>query len=95
MMLETLVIDSGIGIEKERQKNLFVPLKELRVLNGIGDRASNDNLGIGLSCSKTIVNRMNGDICLLHSEVGLTAIAFKFPVIVSEKYLPLSINTSL
>lgn len=80
-MLETQVIDSGIGIDENRQNNLFVPFKELKALNGIA-KSKNDNLGLGLACSLTIVEYMQGDICLKQSKQGLTNVAFKIPVTV-------------
>lgn len=50
-MFETQVIDSGIGISQERQEMLFTPFLELRNRIGIV-KAENDNIGLGLSCSK-------------------------------------------
>ena len=78
-VLETIIIDTGIGIEKERQNHLFVPFMELKDRLGIM-KAENDNIGIGLAGSKDICVKMGGDIILKVSRPGLTAFAFKIPV---------------
>jgi C4-dicarboxylate-specific signal transduction histidine kinase len=58
---------------------LFVPFKELK--NRIGlMKPENDNIGLGLSCSYEICRKIGGDIKLLESKNGFTAIAFKIPV---------------
>ena len=62
-MLETHIIDSGVGIAEDRQKLLFVPLKEIR--DSIGTKKSrNNNIGLGLSWSKSLCNEMGGDVTL-------------------------------
>ena len=70
---------------------LFKPFKELRDRIGIM-KSQNDNIGIGLSCSKEICQKMGGDIRLKQSQKGLTVMAFKLPVKVS--YRDLSVNNS-
>ena len=62
-IMETQVIDTGYGISKDRQKLLFVPLKEIRESIG-GQTSKNENIGLGLSCCKIMVNKMGGDIKL-------------------------------
>ena len=52
-ILETQVIDSGIGIEHDRQKLLFIPFQELKDRIGILS-GSNDSIGLGLACSSDI-----------------------------------------
>lgn len=48
-------------------------------------KSQNDNIGIGLACSKDICKRMGGDIVLKASREGLTAFAFKIPIKVAQK----------
>ena len=48
-------------------------------------KSQNDNLGIGLACSKDICIRMGGDIALKVSQEGLTAFSFKIPIKVIRK----------
>ena len=70
-MLETTVIDSGIGIDTERQKMLFIPFLELKIKQNL-KKVKDRNIGIGLACSKDICNNLGGDLILVHSEEGLT-----------------------
>lgn len=83
-ILETQIIDTGIGISADRQEILFVPFKELKDRIGIA-KSMNDNIGIGLSCSKEICLQMGGDIKLKKSQNKLTAMAFKLPVKIQYK----------
>lgn len=71
-ILDTCVIDTGIGISSERQKLLFIPFLELKDRIGI-KKSENDNIGIGLACSKEICKHMGGDIRVKLSKKGLTA----------------------
>jgi len=64
--METQIIDTGIGIAPDRQQVLFVPFKELKDRIGIA-KSQNDNIGVGLSCSKEICLKMGGDIKLKQS----------------------------
>ena len=52
-VLETEIIDSGIGISEDRQKLLFTPFLELKSRIGVV-KALNDTIGLGLSYSKKI-----------------------------------------
>ena len=79
------MIDTGLGIAQERQKLLFRTFNELRDSLGT-KKLQNDNIGIGLSCSKNLCKKMGGDIKLKHSEKGLTAMHFKLPVQVKQSY---------
>ena len=63
---------------------LFVPFKELKDRIGIA-KSQNDNIGVGLSCSKEICLKMGGDIKLKQSSKGLTVMAFKLPVKITFK----------
>ena len=78
-ILETQVIDTGSGIDQQRQKLLFVPLKEIRDSIG-GHSSKNENIGLGLSCCKIMCKKMGGDIMLKKSQKGMTVFTFKFPV---------------
>ena len=61
LILETEVIDTGIGISPERQKMLFVPFLELKMKQNL--KAVKDNsIGMGLAFSKIIVNSLGGEI---------------------------------
>ena len=81
-MLETQIIDTGVGIEKNRQKLLFIPFLELKSLQGIAriQDSNKDSIGLGLSCSQTIARKLGGDIQLKESRKGLTVFAFKIPM---------------
>lgn len=82
-ILDTCVIDSGIGISKERQKLLFIPFLELKDKIGI-NKSENDNIGIGLACSKAICRHMGGDIRVRQSQKGMTSIQFRIPVKIEQ-----------
>jgi sensor histidine kinase regulating citrate/malate metabolism len=56
-----------------------VPFKELKDRIGIM-KTQNDNIGVGLSCSREICMKIGGDIKLIQSKKGLTVMAFKIPV---------------
>ena len=81
-MLETSIIDTGIGIEQERQNMLFIPFLELKMKQNL-KQVKDNNIGMGLACSEAISSALNGDITILQSQKGLTAFAFKIPVKVS------------
>ena len=74
-----MIIDTGIGIEQDRQKLLFIPFLELKDRLGIM-KSENDNIGMGLSGSKDLCVKMGGDIILKDSRPGLTAFSFKIPI---------------
>lgn len=83
-ILETQVIDTGVGISPEKQKMLFTPFKELKEHIGIM-KAENDTLGLGLACSSAICGKLGGDITVKQSHTGMTVVAFKFPVSLKVK----------
>ena len=58
LTLKIEVIDDGIGISKEQQKNLFIPFEQA---DGGVDRIFG-GAGVGLSLSKRIVELMDGEI---------------------------------
>lgn len=82
-MFETHIIDTGIGIEEDRQKMLFIPFLELKMKQNI-KQVKDNNIGMGLACSEAISSAINGDITIKHSRRGLTVFAFKIPVKVNE-----------
>jgi signal transduction histidine kinase len=80
-VLETMILDTGMGIQEDRQDLLFIPFLELKDRLGIM-KTQNDNIGIGLACSKEICKHLGGDIVLKISNKGLTAFSFKVPITV-------------
>ena len=80
-ILETEVIDTGIGISKKRQKMLFIPFLELKMKQNL-KQVKDHNIGIGLACSNSISKALEGDIMIKKSRRGLTVFGFKIPVLV-------------
>jgi K+-sensing histidine kinase KdpD len=78
-VLETKVIDTGLGISDEIKKTLFIPLKELRNKEDFAD-VTNKTIGLGLSFSKQINTQLKGDIKLLTNKKNLTVFGFRLPV---------------
>ena len=58
------VIDSGIGLTKEQQSNLFTPFTRFHSQTHV------EGTGLGLCISKSVAKAMNGDI-VCRSEVGI------------------------
>ena len=79
-VLETEIIDSGLGISKERQKMLFEPFLELKMKQNL-KKVQNFSTGMGLACSSTIARALGGDITLKKSKEGISSFAFKIPVL--------------
>ena len=48
-------------------------------------KTKNDNIGIGLACSKDLCKLLGGDVILKFSENGLTAFSFKIPIKIDRK----------
>jgi K+-sensing histidine kinase KdpD len=59
--LQVDVIDSGIGIERERQDYLFIPFLELKVKQNLKN-VKNQTIGMGLACAYSIFNELDGRI---------------------------------
>ena len=78
-ILEVEIIDSGCGIEKEQQKYLSVPFRELRVKQDI-QKVKNNSIGMGLACSKVIMNQLKGSLALKESIRGKTVFKIEMPV---------------
>ena len=60
-VLETEIIDTGIGISDERQKMLFIPFMELKIKQNL-NKVKDSNIGMGLGCSQQIAISLGGDI---------------------------------
>jgi len=60
------IIDTGCGIEANRQKYLFKPFSELRDKQNF-QKVKNQNIGLGLSCSCMIIQELGGSLRLLES----------------------------
>lgn len=80
---ETVVVDTGIGIEENRQKMLFEPFMELKMKQSF-ENVKDYNIGMGLTCSQAIARKMGGDITIKQSNRGLTEFAFKVPVLIGD-----------
>ena len=65
-ILDTEIIDTGIGISQQRQEMLFVPFMELKKKQSLKN-VKDKNLGMGLACSMNIVRAMGGDITIKQS----------------------------
>lgn len=73
------VIDTGLGIEKDRQQLLFKPFLELQQKQNL-KLVKDNSIGLGLACSKEIVQQLHGDLKLVHSQSNLTVFEFFIPV---------------
>lgn len=49
-------------------------------MQGLMKKPENDNIGLGLAASKSIIVEMGGDIRLKYSRKNLTVFQFKIPV---------------
>ena len=77
--VEVQVIDTGAGIDKQRQNFLFKPFLELQQKQNM--RLVKDNsIGLGLSCSKVLTNKLGGEVKLVQSQPRLTVFKFHIPV---------------
>ena len=64
--LDIDIIDTGLGIEKERQKYLFIPFLELKVKQDLKEVKDN-SIGLGLSCARDIMSSIKGSLTLKQS----------------------------
>ena len=78
-ILEVEIIDSGYGIEKEQQQYLYIPFLELKMKQDL-KRVKNNSIGMGLACSKLIINQLYGNLKLKESERGKTVFRMEMPV---------------
>ena len=58
---------------------LFQPFLELKMKQNL-EKVKDHNIGIGLACSKSIVNSLMGEIKIKKSTLGFTSFSFRFPV---------------
>ena len=82
--LVTDIIDTGNGIETNRQNLLFKPFRELRKMQDL-DLVKDRSIGLGLACSKDIINALGGDVSLIASTKGLTVFRVTMPVKVTDE----------
>jgi signal transduction histidine kinase/ActR/RegA family two-component response regulator len=91
--LEFYVKDSGVGIEKKEQKNIFN-----RFTQGKLEQTHNQGVGLGLSIVKGIVTILGGDVWLeSQTEVGSTFF-FSIPyhnIVTDSKVILETSNTTL
>jgi len=79
-VLETEIIDTGIGISEQKKGILFKPFRELFQSQGLAN-TRHSSIGLGLACSQVIACKLGGDIEIKQSKKGLTILRFKIPVI--------------
>lgn len=99
-ILETEVIDTGVGLPDCKKGHLFLPFKELQNRVNSTQVHVDLNTGMGLTCSKMIANFLDGDVTVKLNQEGLTVFAFKIPIEVDEEIsdydmLPNSKNQSI
>ena len=61
--LDIDIIDTGIGIEKERQQYLFIPFLELKAKQNLR-KVKDNSIGMGLACASCILNKLKGKVTL-------------------------------
>lgn len=86
-----LVIDSGIGILKSEQKNIFKPFYRT-------DRAKRSGFtgnGVGLVLASNLAKMLNGKLSLVESSNEGTTFEFKFPYEPSEEVKPVVQKTNI
>ncbi len=75
-----LITDNGIGIETEFHQYIFDLFKRLH------NRQDYIGTGIGLATAKKILDRLDGDIRIMHSKPGKgSAFLLRFPIITPTK----------
>lgn len=75
------VADTGIGISKERQQNIFFKFSQSRSATGSSrDFTTQDGSGLGLYIVKGIVEAHGGDVFLQSEENKGTTISFTLPI---------------
>lgn len=94
-VLETSIIDTGHGISAIRQGLLFKPFQEIKTMHGMNCAAEDNNIGLGLSASRDIVQGMGGDIQLECSQHGLTVFRMRTPCKIPVDKLPVADSENL
>lgn len=84
-MLETHVIDTGIGINKENHHQLFKPFRMMKKNQSLDYRNETSNIGLGLASSYDIVYAMGGSLHLEESKAGLTIFKIRVPCKIPRK----------
>ena len=72
MVLETIVRDTGIGIDKDVIPTLFRPFGQLK-------RADNFSIGVGLQCTEVIINTLRGKAFLVSTDSNETVFQLEMP----------------
>lgn len=85
--LTVKVIDTGLGIECERQGYLFTPFLELQHHQCIS-KVKDHSIGLGLACSSDIVKQFKGKIQLVKSQKHFTMFEFHMQIKVLEENIP-------
>ncbi len=74
-LLEFHVSDSGIGIVKEQQQNIFIPFRQVEM----GLSRNYGGNGLGLSIAKSYIEKLGGSISLSSEENEGTTFLFTIP----------------
>lgn len=82
--LETEIIDTGLGISKERQELLFKPFGELSRTQTMKE-VKDMSIGMGLSFSRAIASELGGIIEINVINETLTSLIFRIPVEVKQE----------
>jgi signal transduction histidine kinase len=74
--IKTEIIDEGVGISKEKQKNLFKPFISLISAGTEGEKS----VGLGLNIAKKLVDMHNGSIGVISDEGKGSNFYFTLPI---------------
>lgn len=88
-MLQFYIMDTGIGIPKERQEAVFNRFEQA----DIDDRNAYEGFGLGLAIAKNLVEMLGGKIWLESSVASGSTFSFTLPYVISEGVEPVSIET--
>ena len=78
-MIETHIVDTGQGICPSRQRLLFEPFLELKAKQCF-EKVKDRTTGIGLSNSKDIAAKLEGDVFITKSEPKFTVFTSRIPI---------------
>ena len=73
------MIDTGVGIDKDRQNLLFKPFLELQKRQSM-QLVKDNSIGLGLACSQVLCNHLKGSVQLVTSQKKLTVFQFELPI---------------
>ena len=70
MIFETIITNDGSSIDKERIPNLFKVFGELKhnIQHHSSEELQDNNIGVGLCCSKIISQALKGDVVFVPNE---------------------------